>query len=492
MCRLFLFLLAGFTYFQMSGQKANRADVEDAINYFHLAEASRLSARLSPEKDAPYFRCRILFIQFLVSGDPKLWLLFLNQSKSSLKILNKLSESDPEKRVMMAELFFLRGVGKIIDKKYVGSVLDIKSSCNLIVQNRNAFPDNTEQNKLLGIFQVGMSSIPRRLRWLSDALCFKGDLEEGLQNLEVASQDSRLLPSEALVILFYFEKNLLSKLDKALQRIEALMDKYPASSIYAYFRLSALLENRKVDAALAFCKSQESIILNDKTATEIPLWYYSRAKAHYFKLEFEEAIRYFNFFLDRFTGKTLHSDALFRKGMSLVLQNRYPEARRIFHQMAEVESSTFDEDEYASHMASIYRFQEPSEIDKDLFRARNLFDGGYYQQSLVLLENMLKQANLNENQKAELHYRLGRNLHVTENLDEAKQEYFKCTLTHPGQALWMKVYALYYLGQLAESDQDIKLAKERYRTALEFDNYDYQSGLEQRCKASLNRLNNQK
>ncbi len=492
MHRLLLFLLIGLIGHQLPARTADRAGVEHAVDYLHLEEAARLSAQLSPEKDAPYYQSRILFIQFLVTEDPEVWSLFLDRSKSTLKTLDKLPDSDPEKKVMMAELFFLRGVGKVIDKKYVGSALDIKSSCNLLDQNRRAFPDNIEQKKLLGIFQVGMNSIPRKLRWLSNALCFRGDLETGLQDLEAASAGSRLLPNEAQVMLFYFEKNLLSQPEKAFQRVEILLDKYPGSAIYSYFKLSALLEGRKVDDALAFCEAQESAILNDKKASRIPLWYYSRAKAHYFKLEFPKAIRYFDSFLEGYRGRTLYTDALFRKGMALVLQDRYPEARRIFHQMAEVESSTFDEDEYASHMAAIYRFQEPSEIDKELFRARNLFDGGYYAQSLARLKSVQKRLDLNENQKAELHYRLGRNLQATESREAAEREYLKCTQTQPGQALWMKVYAHYYLGQLAEAEQDIPLAQERYRTALEFDNYDYQSGLEQRCKASIHRLKGQK
>ena len=492
MRRLFFFILIALTGSQLCSQPVDRSRVEHAIDYLQLEEAGRLSAQLSPEKDAPYYQSRILFLQFLISEDPEIWPLYLSRSKSSLKILEKLPDTDPEKKVMMSELFFLRGVGKMIDKKYLGSALDIKSSCNLLDQNQKTHPNNIEQRKLLGIFKVGMNSIPRKLRWLSNALCFRGDLETGLQDLQAASAHSRLLSREAEVMLFYFEKNLLSQPDKAFQRVETLLEKYPGSPIYSYFKLSALLEARKIDDALAFCEAQESTILNNPIASDLPLWYYSRAKAHYFKLEFPQAIQYFDLFLNRYQGKTLYSDALFRKGMSLVLQDRYQEARRIFHQMAEVESSTFDEDEYASRMAAIYRFQEPSEIDKDLFRARNLFDGGYYQQSLAKLADVQQQGNLNENQKAELYYRLGRNFQATEALVKAESEYLKCTGTQPGQALWMKVYAHYYLGQIAEANQDLTTAREWYRAALEFDNYDYQSGLEQRCKASMHRLKSQK
>ena len=52
----------------------------------------------------------------------------------------------------------------------------------------------------------------------------------------------------------------------------------------------------------------------------------------------------------------------------------------------------------------------------------------------------------------------------------------------------MKVYAHYYLGQLYEIDQSSDLAREQYETALSYDDYEYQSGLEQRTKAALHQL----
>ena len=492
MQRIVLLFLIGLVPVFSWTQTVDREQVEQSIKYLHLEEAVQLSAQLSPEKDAPYYQSRILFLQFLITEDPTLWPLYLSHAKSSISTLDKLPDRDPEKKVMMAELFFLRGVGKMIDKKYIGSALDIKSACKLLDQNRSAFPENVEQRKLLGIFQVAMNSIPRKLRWLSNALCFRGDLDQGLEDLEVASRESKLMAAEAEVMLFYFEKNLLSEPEKAFERVEQLLVDHPGSPIFSYFKLSALLEARKVDNAIAFCQVQEPVIFQDEKVSDLPLWYYSRAKAHYFKLEFGPAIKYFDSFLARYKGKTLYSDALFRKGMSLVLQDRYPEARRIFHQMAEVESSTFDEDEYACRMAAIYRFQEPTDLDKDLFRARNLFDGGYYQQSLELLDKVQGQGGLNENQKAELYYRLGRNFQATELPEQAESEYLKCIATEPGQALWMKVYAHYYLGQLAEGRSDTGGARTYYKTALGFDDYDYQSGLEQRCKAAIHRLKNQK
>lgn len=492
--RHFFLVLIGALVGQCAFAQGNdRLEVETHLEYLRLEDAARASLKLPAAKEQPFYQSRILFLKFLATEDPEVLPIFLDHSKASLKKLDKLDDGDPERNVMMAELFFLRGVAKMLDKKLVSSAIDIKSACTLIDKNLAKFPDNHEQKKLLGMFHVAMSAIPKKLRWLSNALCFRGDLDTGLALLEEAAEKSKLLPSEAHIGLFYFEKNLLAQPEKALARVEKLLAAKPKSIVYAYLKLSALLEERRIDNALAFCAAQEASLMDKQGRSPLPLWHYSRAKAHYFKLEYKEAIRHFDLFLSIYKGKTLYSDALFRKGMSLVLMDRYGEARKIFHQMSSVESSTFDEDEYASHMAAIYRFREPSEEEKDLFRARNLFDGGYYGRSLAILDSMaLRERKLEENYRTELFYRLGRNQHALDKLDLARENYEKCIGTVPGMALWMKVYAHYYLGKVEETVGNIDAARDWYEKALEFDGYEYQAGLEQRTKAAIHRIKNTK
>ena len=56
----------------------------------------------------------------------------------------------------------------------------------------------------------------------------------------------------------------------------------------------------------------------------------------------------------------------------------------------------------------------------------------------------------------------------------------------------MKAYAHYYLGKLEEEAKDFAGARREYQIALSYDNYDYQAGLEQKCKAALEQLKGKK
>jgi len=476
----------------MAQDAASRTEVETAIAQLELDEAAALAQRLPTSHEQSYYDCRILFLRYLVSEAPTHWESFLPACKSTLQLLSRLPDTNPEKQVMMAELYFIRGAGKMLHKRMVGAALDVKNACSLLDQNQSAFPDNVEQKKLLGVYHVAMGSIPKKLRWLSSAVCFRGDLDTGLAYLEEAARSSRLMGMEAEVILFYCEKNLLSEPEAALARATQLTERYPGSKILAYLKLSGLLELRRIDAALDFCAEMEPLFAAQTKSADLPIWDYTRAKAHYFRLDFAEAERYFDRFLDRYPGKTLQADAMFRKGMALSLQDDYPAARRVFHAMMNLESSSFDEDEYARHMASIYRFREPNPVEKTLFRARNLFDGGFYTRSVGELEAVQAEGGLGDNEQTELYYRLGRNHQALGDLGAAKQDYLNCVQLEPGRALWMKVYAHFYLGQVYEAEGGLAEAREQYETALAYYDYEYQSGLEQRAKASLHRLRKQK
>lgn len=474
-------------------QASQRLEIEGAIGNLELDKATALTFKEPSDKLRFYYQTRILFIHYLINEDEQLLAAFWDQSKRALGVIQKLPDSDPERDLIAAELFFLRGAIKAMDKKNVAAALELKNSCTLIYRNSQRFPQNREQLKLLGIFNVAMSAIPKKLKWLGSVLCFPGNLNLGIRQLETAAKESKLLPQEAAVMLFYFEKNMLGKSDAAVARAKAMVDDSPNSPIANYLLLSAYLETRQSEAAIRLIQAKEAALMSNPQVEKLPIWYYSRAKVHFFRLEYEACIAQMDKFLGIYHGRTLYADALYKKAMSLVLSGRYEEARPVFHRLTQAEGSSFDVDEYALSQAAIYLLRPPTDIEKELYAARNLFDGGYYLRSIKLLMPIeTRAASCSENDRCELWYRLGRNWQELDSTRIARGCYVACTATSPGRSLWMKAYAHYYLGKLEEAENDLASARREYQIALTFDNYDYQAGLEQKCKAALEQLKGKK
>ncbi len=99
-----------------------------------------------------------------------------------------------------------------------------------------------------------------------------------------------------------------------------------------------------------------------------------------------------------------------------------------------------------------------------------------------------RQSQCSENERCELWYRLGRNWQELDSTRLATGSYVACFSTQPGRNLWMKAYAHYYLGRLEEAQNHFAVARREYQIALSYDDYDYQAGLEQRCKAAIEQL----
>lgn len=474
-------------------QTAQRMALEEAIGNLELGKATVLSFQEPNEKLRYFYQSRILFIRCLINEDSQRLSAFLDLSKRALEAIQRLPDTDSERDMIAAELFFLRGAVKAMDKKNIGSAFELKNACALIYRNGQRFPQNREQLKLLGIFNVAMSAIPKKLKWLGSVLCFTGNLQLGLKQLEIAAEHSKLLPQEAAVMLFYFEKNLLGKPEAAVLRAKKMVEAHPNSIVANYLLLSGYLETRQIDAAIALVHAREASLISNPSVEPLPIWHYSRAKAHFFRLEYDACIRHMDKFLGMYAGKTLYADALYKKAMSLALAGRYAEAQPVFHQLTKAEGSSFDVDEYALSQAAVYLLREPTETEKQLYAARNLFDGGYYHRSIkTLIPIEANAVNCGENDRCELWYRLGRNWQELDSARLARGCYVACISTQPVRSLWMKVYAHYYLGKLEESEQHYDNARREYQIALSYDDYDYQAGLEQRCKAALEQLKGKK
>lgn len=463
--------------------------IEAQIRAFHLDGALKTSQSISDPAQRTYYQAKILFLKVIATDDDAFMPAFLTIIKAAQNEASKLSDKNPLRGVYLAELSFMRGAVRAMDNSILKATLDLKSACDYLDANQQRFPNNIEQKKLLGVFHIALGAIPRKFQWLSGIFCFRGDMETGVKLLEEASRQSTLLPDEAEVVLFFLEKNLLSRPESALKRAESLTKRFPTSFPYNYLQVSALLEMRKTDRALEIVATREASFRNDSELLFSPFWDYTRAKMHYFKLELPEAERYFTLFLSKAKGKTFLSDATFRKGMCQALQGKTTEAQKVFQTMVDRQSSGFDEDEYGLSMAKLFLSRVPTQTELTLFRARNLFDGGYYTQASKQLAGLMdNKDNLNADDRTELYYRFGRIFQESGKQEIAETFYGSSMLENPGRNLWMKVYSIYYLGKIQLEKGHKSDAEKLFNYALTFDDYFYQSGLEQKCKAGLHQL----
>lgn len=488
--RKYFFLLLVCCLPQLSSALGPSPSVEQYLEQFHLDAAIVEAKRIADPVTRDFYLLHIQIYKFMSTQDPVHLEGFDDFWEKTVDVLEDKSDAFPLRNVMLAELYGKKAMLAFLQENYFASLRMIRQCHKWTKRSTEIFPDNKEQRKFQGLFNVVFASVPKKYQGLSGMLGYTGDAELGLQQLETAAKESRLLRAEAHFIVFFVEKNVLGKAERAMRRMEKLRADLGPNMMVDFLLASAYCGMNLNEKALAILDKRATYAA-DQRVFFTPYWDHALGKSYYFKGDYEKSRLYFRRFLAANKGNIYEVDAKFRLGMSLVLSGDVHGGQKIFRSLEEVKTSAFDEDEYAMAMAKQFAEVAPSPYLKQLFIARNYFDGGYQSEAISTLRRLERQQEkLSSGELTELYYRFGRVFHKQGELTEASLNYAKCVSQPPSDQKWMQAYATFYMGDISREKKKKEEAIAYYKSVLEYDKYFYQAGLENRCKAILSEMKN--
>ncbi len=484
---LILLLITCFSAFSTPSQSLKTL-VEADIEKFHLAAASEKLASLSSE-DNGFYRVNIAVYKYLATQD----ITYFNEMQESwdnaIAEIEKLPNTDARRNAYLSELYGKKAIIEFLRGDYIKAPLHIRESYNHIQANKKLFPNDASTQKMLGMYNVILSGVPQKYQWLTNALGYKGNLKTGMQQLKTAAEKGEIMRWEANFVLYYAQKSMLSNPKDAIQYLIAEQKISGESIVTDFFLIGGYMSNYQNEKALTLL-AKRSQYLNDPQVFFIPFWDYVMGKSYYFKEDYATAKTFFANFIAQNKGSIYKTDANFRLGMSHLLTNDYTTAKTYFAKVNSAKRSGFDEDEYAFTTAKRFYAANPNQTIKALFRARNLCDGGYWNKSIAVLENVKQNiGSLSSEQKTEMYYRYGRIYNAQQNWTAAKTNYLMCIAEKtPETALYMQPYSCFYIGEVLRLQGFTEEARVYYKKALVYKEYSYQSGLENKCKSALSSL----
>ena len=484
-----LSLLASVRTLSAHEDIAHIQDIENLIYAFKLDRAESLLSNSENVAQQAFYRFHITTYKYLSAQSDAHFTEMKSQWKDLLEALEAQDNADPFKEVMLAEVYGKRAVVEFLQKNYLTSLWNLKKCRSHIKKQEKSFPKHASSLKIRGIFNVIFGAVPKKYQWITNALGYRGNVDLGISQLNQAVTKSKLLILESNLVYFLVLKNFKQDSDKAINNLVSLKKSIGESIVIDYCLASAYLSVKKNDKAYQILQGRNKY-LNDKAVTYIPLWDFQMGRSLYFKSKYSNAQYYFNSFLLKQQGDIFRSDAIFRLGMSHLLSGDYSEGRKYFQQLVSNTGSDFDEDIYASYMANEFLVNKPSHITQQLFRARNAYDGGYYQIALEILDELKAQSDiLDPQQLIQLYYIYGRIYHSIGQLNDSRSNYLKCiSLPAKKGTKWNQAYAYFYLAEIEKQEGNKTMAISYYKQALNKEDYFYQSGLENRCKVSLKSL----
>lgn len=465
------------------------SQIEEHLYRFHLRSAEDMIPQIPGTAFKAFYQYHILAYKYLAVQSEYDLKIFRNVWGKTIQDIEKLPSEDPMRNVLLAEVYSKRAIVEFLEKNHITSLWYARTSWSLVKKNQQKFPDNVEQLKILGLFNVLFGAVPKKYQWFTRAMGFEGNVTVGINQLKKAAEKSSLLKLESIIINYYAVKNIYDKPFLAISDLERSRNSLPSSIILDYCLVTGYMSLKKNDQAYKILQKRQSYA-TDNQVFFIPFWDYHLAKAYYYKSKYSDAQISFQRFLQNHKGYLFRTDATFLLGMSYILSDNYPKGKEYFTMLTQQKISDLEEDLYAAYMAQQFIQKEPSTTLKALFRARNTIDGGYFNAALVILKGIEQSGTtLSSSDKTYLNYLYGRIYHTLGNLPDAKKYYLQCIEhTADRSTSWQQAYASYYVGEISKTQKDLVAAKQYFQKVLVYDNYFYQPSVESRARVALKEL----
>lgn len=365
---------------------------------------------------------------------------------------------------------------------YWAGFLEVKRAFNLLEENVMRFPDFAPNYKDMGILHALVSTVPDQYQWGVRLLAgLEGTIEQGKKELQKSIRDQNpatsFLAMESRLLYGYLLVYMGKDYEEAWNWIKPIGKSAGAHIFQAYIFSNVAFRSGHNDAAIQVLQK----------ARQQAGWKYFPAMDFYLgnallrKLD-TKAERYFRQFLENYQGRQDVKATYHRLAWCALLKG---ENRQYLLHMKAVQSigvATNGRDKDA-----LYASTQDFVPHKALLQARLLFDGGYYDEALQLLEGLKEEALELFYEKLELNYRKGRIYHRKGDWGKALYFYDKVYRQGVEQDYFFSCNAALQMGQIFEEKGQVKDARLYFERCLEAKAEVYQNSLHMSAKAGLQR-----
>ena len=458
-------------------------------SYIHIINLEFCEANdllIIEEKENPDNAIIILhqnYIDFLtiIIGENKNFFTITKDKKSErIKLIKEGDKNSPYYLYAQAEIHLQWAFSRIKFEQYPAAAYEFIKAYNLLEENQKRHPEFTLNKKGLGLIHALLGAVPEQFKWILNLAGLQGDISFGLSEIEAILNDDdfKMYENEVLFLLSFLQTNLTNN-DVLCQRfLNKIGEEYQESLLlnFAAARLSYFLGQNE------YClKVLESRPINNG-AFDFYYLDYLQGMSYLYRLDYEKAEQYFNYFLKNFKGHSYIKSTYHKLAWISYLKgenNQY----KYFEKVVKEGARSVDEDKVALNDA-----QRNYITHARLLRTRLLYDGGYYKKALAVI-SAVKAVGDYKGYLDEYWYRLAR--------IESKLNYDDKVLIKDFQASYDlgKNTTNYYapmsalqIGLIYEQQNDIAQAAIYFEKCLVISNFAYERGIHQKAKAALGRL----
>ena len=430
------------------------------------------------------------FLESAVTESSKKQKDFLIAYSSRIERLDKLSNSSPWKLYIHSEILLQAAFIHFFNQDFFRAAYIGHKAFRILEKNQRVFPDFIPNLKMLGVIHVALGSVPDDFAWAIKVFNVKGSINLGMTELSklfeqtLINPDLQFLRNEALFYLCFselqFRKNIVMlNRFKGFFQSSYFSDQYKRNPILTYIYASLLIKLKMNDDAIELLEQRSF------PQGTFPLHFldYYTGECKLNRLDVDASI-WFQNFLTSSPTQTYIKSAWQKLAWNALLRGDTSNYRYFISRIKSKGSLITESDKQAFREASLISIPEIN-----LLKARLLFDGAYYERAANTLAQFKAENVLQSPENLlEYYYRLGRIYHESGDFKKAEQYYQIVISTGSSMPQYYAANSALQMGLMLESTGDNKRAISFYRQCLTINPDEYRTGIHQKAKAGINRL----
>lgn len=399
-----------------------------------------------------------------------------------LDLIKDLDEKSPFNRFVQAEIKFHWALVKMKLGHESKGGFNAISAYKLLEENRKQFPNFTPNYKSLGLLHVLIGSVPENYRWITKLLGLRGNIQQGLKEIDLAIND-KLVGKEAKFYQLFVQANILTLNDKERQEVLDFVHKNPDNLAISFLGTSISLKDNKGEQAL-------KILQNRPTGAgylNLPIFDIYQGEITLQKGNYSQAIKSYQNYLRAFHGHSFQKDAYYKLFLAYWLNNNPEQGLAYLNRVPVAGKKLSEADKIAQNF---YESFQKTKIypNKNLLKARFAFEGGHNSEALTLLENLDENAFQSVVEKAEFNYRKGRILQKLNQNNLAIPLFDRSADLCVGQNCHFGASSCLQLGYIFQAKNDKPKARLFFEKALSYKKHEYKNSIDNKAQAALTEM----
>lgn len=392
-----------------------------------------------------------------------------------LKTIPKLSYDPAWKLTIEAEIRFHSALLKLKFNEELSGAWEFKQTYQLIQTINRKYPDFIHHQKLSGLFQLFLGSVPEKYLWLTNLFGYKGEISRGIHLLEQVENSNSVFALEAFMLRTAAQKYILKSSDCVSCQIGEQADKHRQNYLLAYLYSAVLVKEGQSDKALGVLSRYSSA-----SYATFPLVYLLQGEILLYKGAYDDSRRQYLKFLKATKGKNHIKDAYYKIFLTYWLAGNDEKAAYYLGKIGSVGQEVYDSDKYAGKFARNQVFP-----DKHLMKARLSCDGGYLDKALAELSKYCLKREDDHADNIEFWYRKGRIFQLQGQYAAAIDHYEKVILLSEGKNHYFAPNACLQTGYMLLESGSITEAREYFVKALSYADHEYKNSIDNKARAAL-------